>query len=148
MRIQIINGPNLNLTGKREVNIYGKRSFEDYLTDIQDLFKDTRIEYFQSNIEGEIIDKLHSCGLSYDGIILNAGGYSHTSIAIADAVAAIETPVVEVHISNIFAREEFRHNSLIASKCLGCITGFGLDSYRLGIESLRIRHNKTSKYEK
>ena len=148
MKIQIINGPNLNLTGKREEKIYGKKSFEDYLPVLKDLFKGFNIEYFQSNIEGEIIDKLHFCGFSCDGIILNAGGYSHTSVAISDAIAAIETPVVEVHISNIFAREEYRHNSIVASKCVGCITGFGLDSYRLGIESLRIRQNKTSKYDK
>lgn len=141
MKIQIINGPNLNLTGKRETGIYGNKSFEDYMLTLMDLFPDEKIEYFQSNIEGEIINKLHDCGFSFDGIILNAGGYSYTSVAITDAVSAITCPVVEVHISNIFSREDFRHISLIAGKCIGCITGFGLDSYRLGIESIRV-HSK------
>jgi 3-dehydroquinate dehydratase II len=138
MKIQIINGPNLNLLGKREKEIYGEVSFEKYLKLLKDHFKDYSIEYFQSNIEGEIIDKIHETGFDYDGIILNAGGYTHTSIAIADAVASVKTPVIEVHISNIFAREEYRKNSMIALKCMGTISGFGLDSYRLGIESLRV----------
>ncbi len=142
MKIQIINGPNLNLLGKREKEIYGDVSFEKYLKLLKDHFKDYSIEYFQSNIEGEIIDKIHETGFDYDGIILNAGGYTHTSVAIADAVASVKTPVIEVHISNIFAREEYRKKSMIASKCMGTISGFGLDSYRLGIESLRVFKKK------
>ena len=141
MKIQIINGPNLNLTGKREVKIYGKRSFEEYLVILKDLFKDFQIDFFQSNIEGEIINKIQETGFEYDGIILNAGGYSHTSVSIADAIAAINSPVVEVHLSNVMAREEFRQKSIIAANCIGSITGFGLDSYRLAIESLRIFKN-------
>ncbi|MEE4196050.1 MAG: type II 3-dehydroquinate dehydratase [Bacteroidales bacterium] len=138
MKIQIINGPNLNLLGKREKEIYGEVSFEKYLKILREHFKEYTIDYFQSNIEGEIIDKIHATGFSYDGILLNAGGYTHTSVAIGDAVAAVKTPVIEVHISNIFAREEFRKNTLIASRCMGTISGFGLDSYRLAIESLRV----------
>lgn len=138
MKIQIINGPNLNLLGKREKEIYGEVSFEKYLKLLQDHFKDITIEYFQSNIEGEIIDKIHETGFNFDGIILNAGGYTHTSVSIADAIAAVDVPVIEVHISNIFAREEYRKNSFIAEKCIGSISGFGLDSYRLAIESLRV----------
>jgi 3-dehydroquinate dehydratase-2 len=135
MRIIIINGPNLNLLGKREPEVYGSKSFEDYFSGLQKKYGDITLEYFQSNVEGEIINKLHESGFSSDGIILNAGGYTHTSVAIADAVAAIKTPVVEVHISNIHAREEYRHTSLLAKNCKGIITGFGLDSYRLAIES-------------
>jgi len=138
MKIQIINGPNLNLIGKREPDIYGDISFEKYLGLLKDLFKDIKIEYYQSNIEGEIISKIHETGFDFDGIVINAGGYTHTSVAIADAIAAVKAPVVEVHISNVFAREDFRKNSLIASKCKGSISGFGLDSYRLAIESLRV----------
>lgn len=138
MKIQIINGPNLNLLGKREPGIYGNISFEKYLEILKVHFADFEIEYYQSNIEGEIINKLHETGFSFDGIILNAGGYSHTSVAIADAISAIKTPVVEVHISNIFAREDFRQISLLAPKCKGSISGFGLDGYRLAIESLRL----------
>ncbi|OFX20764.1 MAG: type II 3-dehydroquinate dehydratase [Bacteroidetes bacterium GWA2_31_9b] len=138
MKIQIINGPNLNLLGKREKEIYGDIPFEKYLELLKDVFKDIEIEYFQSNIEGEIINKIQETGYSFNGIVLNAGGYTHTSVAIADAIAAVKTPVVEVHISNIFAREEFRHISLIAPKCMGSISGFGLDSYRLAIESFRV----------
>lgn len=138
MKIQIINGPNLNLTGKRETKVYGNKSFENYLKILNDVFPDFSIDYFQSNVEGEIINKLHETGFAYNGIILNAGGYTHTSVAIADAVAAIEVPVIEVHISNIFAREKFRHKSLIAPNCVGSIIGFGLDSYRLAVESLRV----------
>jgi 3-dehydroquinate dehydratase II len=138
MRIQIINGPNLNLLGTREQAVYGKMPFDKYLLLLQEIYADCTIEYFQSNVEGEIINKLHETGFLADGILLNAGGYSHTSVAIADAVAAIKTPVVEIHITNIFAREAYRHSSLIAPKCHGCITGFGLDSYRLGIESLLV----------
>lgn len=135
MKLIIINGPNLNLLGIRETAIYGELSFEDFLGKLRDDFPVHSIEYYQSNVEGEIINKLQETGFSYDGIILNAGGYTHTSVAIADAVAAIATPVAEVHISNIFAREEYRHISLIAPKCKGSISGFGLDSYRLAIES-------------
>lgn len=136
MKIQIINGPNLNLVGKREKSIYGTKSFADYLKIIKKQFPDLQIDYFQTNIEGEIVNKLQEVGFSYKGIILNAGGYTHTSVAIADAVAAISTPVIEVHISNILSREEYRHISLIAPKCIGSIMGFGLDSYRLAIEGL------------
>ncbi len=135
MKILIINGPNLNLLGKREPGIYGNMSFDEYLPRLQHLFKDITIDYYQSNVEGELINKLHEVGFSYDGIILNAGAYTHTSIAIADAVGAIKTPVVEVHLSNIFAREEYRHVSYIAGKCKGSISGFGLESYRLALES-------------
>jgi len=138
MKIQIVNGPNLNLLGQREKEIYGEVTFEKYLKLLKEHFQDYTIEYFQSNIEGEIIDKIHETGFSFDGIILNAGGYTHTSIAIADAVASVNTPVIEVHISNIFAREEYRQKTLIAPKCMGTISGFGLDSYRLAIESLRV----------
>lgn len=136
MQILIINGPNLNLLGKREPEIYGARTFEDYFSDLKKKFSGISLSYFQSNVEGEIINKLHEAGFSFDGIILNAGGYTHTSVAIADAIASIKSPVVEVHISNIHAREEFRHQSLIAKNCKGVITGFGLDSYRLALEGL------------
>ena len=135
MKIIIINGPNLNLIGVREKNIYGERTFNEYYAELLVRFKSVNLEYFQSNVEGEIINKLQQAGFSYDGIIMNAGAYSHTSVAIADAIRAIATPVVEVHISNIFAREEFRHISLTAPACRGIISGLGLDSYRLAIES-------------
>ena len=135
MKLIIINGPNLNLLGIRETSIYGNTSFEDFLITLQKKYPQIKIEYFQSNIEGEIINKLHETGFSYDGIILNAGGYTHTSVAIADAIATIKTPVIEVHISNIFSREDYRKTSLIAPNCKGSISGFGLDSYRLAIES-------------
>ena len=137
MKIIIINGPNLNLLGKREPEIYGHSDFESYLENLKNNFSELEIGYFQSNVEGEIINKMHEFGFSYDAIILNAGGYTHTSVAIADAVKAIETPVIEVHISNPLAREEFRHKSLIGSFAKGSIAGFGLDSYRLALESLR-----------
>ncbi len=137
MQIIIINGPNLNLLGKRENNIYGNQRFEDYFENLCKEFNDSKIEYFQSNIEGEIINKLHETGFTYDGIILNAGAYTHTSIAIADAVKAISSPVVEVHISNIFSREEYRHISLIAPNCKGSIVGFGLEGYRLAMRSFK-----------
>ena len=140
MKIIIINGPNLNLLGKREPEVYGSKTFEDYFSGLKKKYADIDLEYYQSNVEGEIINKLHETGFSYDGIILNAGGYTHTSVAIADAVAAIKTPVIEVHISNIHAREEYRHNSLIAKNCKGVITGFGMDSYRLAVEALSISH--------
>ena len=135
MKIIIINGPNLNLLGKREPEIYGANSFDDYFKELQNKFLDVDLSYFQSNIEGEIIDKLHEVGFSYDGVILNAAAYTHTSVGIGDAVKAIETPVVEVHISNVHAREEFRHHSYIAANAKGVIVGFGLKSYELAIES-------------
>ena len=135
MKLIIINGPNLNLLGVREPSVYGNQTFEEYFKDLKNKFPNLELNYFQSNVEGEIINKLHETGFSYDGIILNAGGYTHTSVAIADAISAIKTPVIEVHISNIYAREEFRHHSLIAGKCKGSISGFGMDSYRLAVES-------------
>ncbi len=135
MKLIIINGPNLNLLGVWEPSVYGNQSFADYLETLRKKFPSVEIDYFQSNVEGEIINKLQEVGFNLDGIILNAGGYTHTSIAIADAITAIKTPVIEVHISNIYAREEFRHNSIIAGKCKGSISGFGLDSYRLAVES-------------
>lgn len=136
MKIQIINGPNLNLLGIREPGVYGNKSFEGYFTELKDKYKNIELDYFQSNVEGELINKLHEVGFSYDGIILNGGGYTHTSVAIADAISGINTPVVEVHVSNIYAREEFRHVSLTGKNCKGVLTGFGLDGYRLAIESL------------
>ncbi len=135
MELIIINGPNLNLLGKREPEIYGANSFEDYLTLLQNKFSDIKIDYFQSNIEGEIIDKLHEVGFNYDGVILNAAAYTHTSVGIADAVKAIETAVIEVHISNVHSREDFRHKSFIAPNVKGIIMGFGLQSYQLAIQS-------------
>lgn len=133
MKIQIINGPNLNLLGLREPQIYGSQSFDAFFDLIKAEHPEHDIFFYQSNVEGEIINKLHEVGFSFDGIILNAGGYTHTSVAIADAVASIKTPVVEVHISNIHKREEFRHISLIASKCAGSVSGFGLESYRIAL---------------
>jgi 3-dehydroquinate dehydratase-2 len=135
MKLIIINGPNLNLLGVREPSVYGNQSFVDYLELLRKKFSAIQMDYFQSNVEGEIINKLQDVGFSVDGIILNAGGYTHTSVAIADAISAIKAPVIEVHISNIYAREAFRHTSLIAGKCKGSISGFGLDSYRLAIDS-------------
>lgn len=135
MKIQIINGPNLNLLGLREPGIYGSQSFEDYLIDLKEMYSILDIEYYQSNVEGELINKLHEVGFSYDGIVINGGAYTHTSVAIADAIAGIKTPVIEVHISNIYAREEFRHVSLTGKNCKGVLTGFGMDGYRLAIES-------------
>jgi 3-dehydroquinate dehydratase-2 len=135
MKIQIINGPNLNLLGVRERSIYGAEGFESYITTLRELYSIIEIDYYQSNVEGELINKLHEVGFSYDGIIINGGGYTHTSVAIADAIAAVNTPVVEVHISNIYAREEYRHVSLTGKNCKGVLTGFGLDGYRLAIES-------------
>ena len=136
MKIQIINGPNLNLLGTREPGLYGSLSFEDYLARLKHIYPDFEIEYYQSNVEGELINKLHEIGFSCDGIILNAGGYTHTSVALADAIASIKVPVIEVHISNIYAREEYRHVSLTGKNCKGVLTGFGMDGYRLAIESL------------
>ena len=136
MNIQIINGPNLNLLGIREKSVYGDTSFEAYLEDLRKRYANITINYYQSNVEGEIINKLHEVGFSCDGIVMNAGAYTHTSVAIADAIAGIKTPVIEVHISNVYKREEFRHKSLLAASCKGVIAGFGLDSYRLAIENL------------
>ncbi|HHX31362.1 MAG TPA: type II 3-dehydroquinate dehydratase [Bacteroidales bacterium] len=136
MQIQIINGPNLNLLGSREPGIYGEESFSEFLNRLKSVYPNIEISYFQSNIEGEIINKIHETGFSYDGIILNAGGYTHTSVAIRDAIKAIKTPVVEVHISNVYAREEFRHKSMLTAVSMGVIAGFGLNSYNLAIESL------------
>jgi 3-dehydroquinate dehydratase-2 len=135
MKIIIINGPNLNLLGKREPEIYGLHSFEDYFKELQNKFSALDLYYFQSNIEGEIIDKLHEVGFAYDGIILNAAAYTHTSVGIGDAVKAVSTPVIEVHISNVHAREEFRHHSYIAANAKGIIVGFGLKSYDLAVKS-------------
>lgn len=135
MKIQIINGPNLNLLGKREPGIYGSEGFESFFTTLVNTYSAVSLEYFQSNVEGEIINKLHEVGFDFDGIILNAGAYTHTSVAIADAIAGIKTPVIEVHISNIYAREEFRHHSMMAKNCKGIITGFGLLSYELALKS-------------
>ena len=137
MKVMIINGPNLNLLGQREQSIYGNLAFEDYLKDLQTQFTNINIEYFQSNVEGELINKLHEIGFSYDHILLNAGGYTHTSVALTDAVSAIETPVIEVHISNIYAREEFRKESLLSPNCKSVICGFGLDSYRATLLTLK-----------
>ena len=136
MHLVIINGPNLNLLGKREPEIYGQDTFESYLETLQTRYPHITLSYYQSNIEGELIDKIHEVGFSVDGIILNAGGYTHTSVAIADAVAGVKTPTIEVHISNVHARESFRHVSMISVACLGVICGFGLDSYRLALEAL------------
>jgi 3-dehydroquinate dehydratase-2 len=136
MKIQIINGPNLNLLGKREPETYGNLSFEDYFVQLKNRFPQAELHYYQSNVEGELINKIHEVGFSFDGIILNAGAYTHTSVAIHDAIAAIKTPVIEVHISNVYAREEFRHKSLITSKCKGLITGFGMEGYAMAIQYL------------
>lgn len=134
--ILIVNGPNLNLLGVREPQVYGNRTFEDYFQELKRQYPQIALEYYQSNVEGELINKLQEVGFSYDGIILNAGGYSHTSVAIHDAIAAITTPVVEVHISNIYAREEYRHHSLLSGACKGIICGLGLQGYDLAIQSL------------
>lgn len=133
MKILILNGPNLNLLGKREPGIYGSQGFESFFEELKKQFQKVEFEYFQSNVEGELINKLHERGFNIDGIIFNAGGYTHTSVAISDAIAAIKTPVMEVHISNVYGREEFRHKSLISKNCVGIITGLGLDSYKLAV---------------
>lgn len=135
MKILIINGPNLNLLGKREPEVYGSTTFEEYFEELKNKFDSLDLEYYQSNVEGELIDKIHEVGFSYDGIVINAGAYTHTSVALRDAIAGIETPVIEVHISNTHQREEFRHHSYISPVCKGVILGFGLDSYRLALES-------------
>ena len=134
-KIQIINGPNLNLLGKREPTVYGNSSFEDYLDTLRAHYPQCEIAYYQSNVEGEMINKIHEVGFTYDGIVLNAGAYTHTSIALHDAIKAVTTPVVEVHISNVHARESFRHVSMLSAACKGVILGFGLDSYRVAVES-------------
>lgn len=139
MKVCIINGPNLNLLGVREHSIYGKMSFEEYLELLRKKYKEVQIEYFQSNVEGELVNKLHEVGFSFDGIILNAGAYTHTSVALRDAVAGISSPVIEVHISNISQREAFRHISLIAPCCKGSIMGLGLPVYDLGIEAVKLQ---------
>ena len=142
MRIQIINGPNINLLGKREPSIYGSVSFEDYLVQLRAKYADIQIDYFQSNIEGEMIDRIQQVGFEADGIVLNAGAYTHTSIALQDAIRAVTAPVIEVHISNVHARESFRHVSMISCACLGVICGFGLVSYRLAVEALLEKYKK------
>ena len=136
MKILIVNGPNLNLLGVREPGIYGSGSFDDYLPALRQRYPDVVIDYFQSNVEGLMIDKMQEAGFTYDGIVLNAGAYTHTSIALQDCIRALKCPVIEVHISNVHKREEFRHRSMISCACLGVICGFGLDSYRLAIEAL------------
>jgi 3-dehydroquinate dehydratase-2 len=134
MKIQIINGPNLNLLGKREPEVYGNKTFDTFYDELKKRFPNVAFSYYQSNVEGEIINKLQEVGFSSDAVILNAGAYTHTSIAIHDAIASVKAPVVEVHISNIYAREEFRHTSLITSKCAGLITGFGMEGYALAVQ--------------
>lgn len=136
MKIQIINGPNLNLLGKREPGIYGNSSFEDYLQQLRKRYPDVQIDYYQSNVEGELINRIQEVGFCYDGVVLNAGAYTHTSVALQDCIRAVKSPVIEVHISNVHKREEFRHHSFISCACLGVICGFGMDSYRLAIEAL------------
>ncbi|GAA4170251.1 MULTISPECIES: type II 3-dehydroquinate dehydratase [Sphingobacterium] len=137
-KILVLNGPNLNLLGVREKSIYGSQDFLSYFEELKTRFSTVQLEYFQSNSEGKLIDKIHEVGFAYDGIVMNAGAYTHTSIAIGDAIAAVQTPVIEVHISNVHQREEFRHHSFLAKNCKGVICGFGLDSYRLGIEALLV----------
>lgn len=144
MKIIIINGPNLNLLGIREKSIYGDGNMEDYIATLRNKYPDIDMEYYQSNIEGELINKIHEVGFSYDGIVLNAGAYTHTSIALADAISGVNTPCIEVHISNVHKREEFRHKTFIGPVCSGTIAGFGLDSYRLGVEAA-IQITKTNK---
>ncbi len=136
-KILIINGPNLNLLGKREPEVYGTLTFEAYFETLKSKYTDFQLEYYQSNVEGLLIDKIHEVGFSFDGIIINAGAYTHTSIAIADAIRAVKAPVIEVHISNVYTREEFRHHSYLSAACKACVVGFGLDSYRLALESFR-----------
>lgn len=133
MKIQIINGPNLNLLGKREPEIYGSETFEDYFENLQKRFPQVELHYFQSNVEGELINKIHEIGFTFDAILLNAGGYTHTSVAISDAISGVTTPALEVHISNIYKREEFRHKSIISKSCVGMISGLGLKGYELGV---------------
>jgi 3-dehydroquinate dehydratase-2 len=139
MKIQIINGPNLNLLGKRETSIYGNESFEQFLETLKKRFPNIDLHYYQSNVEGELVNKIQEVGFSFDGIVINAGAYTHTSVAIHDAIGAIKTPVVEVHISNVYSREEFRHKSLITSKCVGMLTGFGMEGYAMAIQFLNTK---------
>ena len=139
MKIQIINGPNINLLGKREPSIYGTQSFDAYFEELKHFYPSVEFAYFQSNVEGEMINKIHEVGFDYDGIILNAGAYTHTSIALQDAIRAVMTPVIEVHISNVHKREEFRHKSMISCACTGVICGFGLHSYRLAVEAFLMK---------
>ena len=136
MKLLILNGPNLNLQGRREKSVYGAESFEEYVPRLRALYSAHSIDYAQSNIEGELIDILHKAEGAYDGVLFNAGGYTHTSVALRDAIGAVAVPVIEIHISNVAAREDFRHTSLIGATCIGTIAGFGLDSYRLGIEAI------------
>lgn len=144
MKIQIINGPNLNLLGTREPGIYGHSTFDECLKDLRRLYPDVQLDYYQSNVEGLLIDKMQQVGFECDGIVLNAGAYTHTSIALHDCIRSLHSPVVEVHISNVHQREEFRHHSMISSACAGVICGFGLDSYRLAVEALIHRHAQTA----
>ncbi|GKI20725.1 3-dehydroquinate dehydratase [Odoribacter laneus] len=144
MKILILNGPNLNLLGVREPDVYGKMSFDNYLEELRKKYPEETIVYYQSNSEGQLIDKIHEVGFEYDGIIFNAGGYTHTSVAIADAVSAVKAVVIEVHISNIARREGFRHTSFLAPVCEGSIAGFGLDSYELALQALRLRNRRHS----
>jgi 3-dehydroquinate dehydratase II len=144
MRIQIINGPNLNLLGKRETSIYGSESFEQFFETLKKRFPEFELHYYQSNVEGEIVNKIHEVGFSFDGIIINAGAYTHTSVAIHDALGGIKTPAVEVHISNVYGREEFRHKSLITSKCVGMLTGFGMEGYALALQFFKNKQKITS----
>lgn len=139
MKILILNGPNLNLQGRRDTDVYGTKSFEEFLVELREQYPQENLDYFQSNVEGELINALHASVGVYDGVVFNAGGYTHTSVALRDAISAISTPVVEVHISSIMAREEFRHVSMLAPVVVGSIMGFGLDSYKLGIEALKMR---------
>lgn len=148
MKIAIINGPNLNLLGKREPSIYGGTSFESYYAELKQRYQGiAELHYFQSNVEGFLIDEIHRIGFDFDGIVLNAGAYTHTSVAIADAIRSVTAPVVEIHISNVHRREEFRHKSMISAACLGVIAGFGLDSYRLAIEALMAKGKTGSQPE-
>ena len=142
MRIQIINGPNLNLLGTREPDIYGSSTFDSSLEELRAQYPDMQIDYYQSNIEGCLIDKMQQTGFSYDGIVLNAGAYTHTSVALQDCIRSLRCPVIEVHISNVHKREEFRHKSMISCACLGVIAGFGLDSYRLALEAIIAKHQQ------
>lgn len=139
MKIQIINGPNLNLLGRREPDVYGRNDFDSYMATLRARYPEVEIEHYQSNVEGFMIDKIHEVGFTYDGIILNAGAYTHTSVALFDAIKAVTAPVVEVHISNIFQREEFRRRSMISPACAGVVCGFGLDGYRLALEALKAK---------
>lgn len=139
MKIQIINGPNLNLLGKREPGIYGSESFESFLEALRQRFVDVQIDFYQSNVEGKLIDKMQEVGFEYDGIVLNAGAYTHTSVALQDCIRSVTCPVIEVHISNVYQRESFRHHSMISCACIGVIAGFGLESYQLAIEYLTTR---------